>query len=51
MPPPQAMDPKMLPEYFKVRDQIKGMLEGSVDSYAMINVGQPMISPYDLLRP
>jgi len=30
MPPPQAMDPKMLPEYFKVRDQVKGMLEGHV---------------------
>lgn len=30
MPPPQAMDPKMLPEYFKVRDQVKSMLEGHV---------------------
>lgn len=30
MPPPQAMDPAILPEYFKVRDQVKQMLEGHV---------------------
>lgn len=28
MPPPQAMDPGMLPEYFKVRDEIKAQLDG-----------------------
>jgi murein DD-endopeptidase MepM/ murein hydrolase activator NlpD len=28
MPPPQAMDPSMLPEYFKVRDELKAMLDG-----------------------
>ncbi|HJW29326.1 MAG TPA: peptidoglycan DD-metalloendopeptidase family protein, partial [Saprospiraceae bacterium] len=28
MPPPQAMDPSMLPEYFKIRDDIKAKLDG-----------------------
>jgi murein DD-endopeptidase MepM/ murein hydrolase activator NlpD len=28
MPPPQAMDPSQLPEYFKTRDQIKALLLG-----------------------
>lgn len=28
MPPPQAMDPAQLPAYFKVRDEIKCMLDG-----------------------
>jgi len=42
MPPPQAMDPKMLPEYFKVRDQVKAMLEGHVPQPA----GDPKTNPY-----
>ncbi len=29
MPPPQAMEPKMLPEYFRVRDAIKAQLDGA----------------------
>ena len=28
IPPPQAMDPAMLPDYFKTRDQIKALLLG-----------------------
>lgn len=28
MPPPQAMDPSQLPDYFKVRNEIKTMLDG-----------------------
>ena len=32
MPPPQAMDPKTLPEYFKVRDQLRLMLDGGLYS-------------------
>ena len=28
MPPPQSMDPSQLPDYFKVRNEIKSMLDG-----------------------
>jgi len=51
MPPPQAMDPKMLPEYFKVRDQIREMLEGSTESYVMLNDGKMTSTYFDLIRP
>jgi len=51
MPPPQAMDPKMLPEYFKVRDQIREMLEGRTESNVMLNDGKMTSTYFDLIRP
>ena len=28
MPPPEAMSPSQLPEYYKVRDEVKAILDG-----------------------
>ena len=51
MPPPQAMDPSMLPEYFKIRDQIKGMLEGGIDYDAMMDKkGTEKSAYFDLIQ-
>ena len=44
MPPPQAMDPKQLPEYFKVRNQIKAMLDGASTE----KVPAPTTNSFDL---
>ncbi len=50
MPPPKAMEPTMLPEYFKVRDQIKGMLNSSIDYDALFNQGDTRNPYFDLIQ-